>query len=112
MVGFGKSDKYADEADYSYRMHYDKLRALLETLDLRRITLVCQDWGGLLGLALAANESHRFARLVILNTFLPTGEDKISDAFMMWRAFKPKSRQAHAGGQAHSADHRQLRAAG
>ena len=90
MIGFGKSDKYADEADYSYQMHYDKLRSLLEMLGMRRITLVCQDWGGLLGLALAANESHLFSRLVILNTFLPTGEDKISDAFMMWRAFSQK----------------------
>ena len=90
MVGFGKSDKYAAEDDYSYQMHYHKLLGLLETLDLRNITLVCQDWGGLLGLVLAANEERRFARLVVLNTFLPTGEEKISDAFLMWRAFSQK----------------------
>ena len=90
MVGFGKSDKYASEDDYSYQMHYEKLLAWLEALDLRNITLICQDWGGLLGLALAANEERRFARLVILNTFLPSGEDKISPAFMQWRAFSQK----------------------
>ncbi len=90
MVGFGKSDKYAAQEDYSFHMHYDKLLALIEALDLRNLTLVCQDWGGLLGLSLAANQSERFARLVVLNTFLPTGEDKMSDAFLQWRAFSQK----------------------
>lgn len=90
MVGFGKSDKYAAPADYSFHMHYDKLLGLIEALNLRNITLVCQDWGGLLGLAIAANHGGRFARLVVLNTFLPTGEEKISDAFMRWRAFSQK----------------------
>ena len=90
MVGFGRSDKYAALDDYSFHMHYDKLVGLIETLDLRRITLVCQDWGGSLGLTIAANHGERFARLVVLNTFLPTGEEKISDAFMQWRAFSQK----------------------
>lgn len=91
MVGFGKSDKYAETEDYSFHMHYDKLVGLIDALDLRDITLVCQDWGGLLGLAIAADHSRRFARLVVLNTFLPTGEEKISDAFMQWRAFSQKA---------------------
>ena len=90
MVGFGKSDKYADEADYSFDMHYSKLLALVEALDLRRITLMCQDWGGPLGLVMAANHPDRFARLVILNTFLPTGAEKLSPAFMAWRGFSQK----------------------
>ena len=90
LVGFGKSDKYAAPEDYSFHMHYDKLRALIESLDLRDITLICQDWGGLLGLTLAADHSERFARLVVLNTFLPTGEDKVSKAFLQWRAFSQK----------------------
>ena len=90
MVGFGKSDKYAAQEDYSFHMHYQKLLALIEALDLRNLTLVCQDWGGLLGLTIAADHSERFARLVILNTFLPTGEEKISEAFMQWRAFSQK----------------------
>ena len=56
MVGFGRSDKYAALDNYSYQMHYDKLLGLIEALDLRRITLICQDWGGLLGLTIAANQ--------------------------------------------------------
>lgn len=91
MVGFGKSDKFAAPAAYSYQMHYDKLLAIIEALDLRRITLICQDWGGLLGLPIAANQGERFARLVVLNTFLPTGEERPSDAFMQWRAFSRKA---------------------
>ena len=90
MVGFGKSDKYGAQDDYSFQMHYDKLVGLIEALDLRQITLVCQDWGGSLGLTIAANHGDRFARLVVLNTFLPTGEEKISEAFMQWRAFSQK----------------------
>ena len=90
MVGFGKSDKYADEDDYTFDMHYGKLRALVEALDLRKITLICQDWGGPLGLVMAAEKPERFARLVILNTFLPTGEEKLSGAFLAWRAFSQK----------------------
>ena len=90
MVGFGKSDKYDALADYSFHMHYDKLLGLIEALDLRRITFICQDWGGLLGLTIAANQGERFARLVLLNTFLPTGEEKVSDAFMQWRTFSRK----------------------
>ena len=90
MVGFGKSDKYRNTDDYSYHMHYDKLVGFIEALDLRRVTLVCQDWGGLLGLVIAANHPDRFARLVVLNTFLPTGEEKPSQGFMMWLRFSQK----------------------
>lgn len=98
MVGFGKSDKYSELEDYSFQMHYDKLLGLIEALDLRRITLICQDWGGLLGLTIAANHQERFARLVILNTFLPTGEETLSPAFLQWRAFSQKiGRRMQAG---------------
>lgn len=90
MIGFGRSDKYAEAEAYSFHMHYDKLRSFIAQLDLRNITLICQDWGGLLGLTIAANHADRFARLVILNTFLPTGEEALSPAFMQWRAFSQK----------------------
>lgn len=90
MIGFGKSDKYAELDAYSYQMHYDTLVGFIEALDLTNITLICQDWGGLLGLTIAANHSQRFARLVVLNTFLPTGEETPSDAFKQWRAFAKK----------------------
>ncbi len=90
MIGFGRSDKYAEAEAYSFQMHYDKLLSFIAQLDLRNITLICQDWGGLLGLTIAANHADRFARLVILNTFLPTGEEELSPAFMQWRAFSQK----------------------
>ena len=90
MIGFGRSDKYAEAKAYSFHMHYDKLLSFIAQLDLRNITLICQDWGGLLGLTIAANHADRFSRLVILNTFLPTGEEELSPAFMQWRAFSRK----------------------
>ncbi|MCY4021562.1 MAG: haloalkane dehalogenase [Chloroflexi bacterium] len=90
MIGFGRSDKYAQAEAYSFHMHYDKLLSFIAQLDLRNITVICQDWGGLLGLSIAANHADRFARLVILNTFLPTGQEELSPAFMQWRAFSQK----------------------
>ncbi len=87
LIGFGRSDKYADRSDYSFQMHVDKLTAFIQLLDLRDITLVCQDWGGLIGLRVAAENQERFARLVIMNTWLPTGDDPPSGAFMKWRDF-------------------------
>jgi len=90
LVGFGRSDKPAERSDYSYQRHVDWLRATVETLDLRRITLVCQDWGGLLGLRLVGEHPDRFARVVAANTFLPTGDGTPSEAFLAWRAFSQK----------------------
>lgn len=87
LIGFGKSDKYTEAREYSFQMHRDALVAFIEALDLQEITVVVQDWGGLLGLRIAAEIPHRFARLVILNTFLPTGESRPSPAFTLWRLF-------------------------
>jgi haloalkane dehalogenase len=87
LVGFGRSDKPAARSDYTYQRHVDWLRATIDALDLRRITLVCQDWGGLLGLRLVAEQPERFARVVAANTFLPTGDGSPSDAFLAWRTF-------------------------
>src|SRR5690348_5267614 len=67
LIGFGKSDKPERMADYTYQGHVDWLREWLEALDLRRITLVCQDWGSLLGLRLAAEHPERFDRIVVAN---------------------------------------------
>lgn len=85
LVGFGRSDKPADRNDYSYQRHMDWLGALIAALDLRDITLVCQDWGGLLGLRLAAEQPERFKRIVAANTFLPTGDNDPGPAFLAWR---------------------------
>lgn len=87
MFGFGRSDKPTEIDDHSFTFHYQSLVQFIKQLDLRRITLVCQDWGGILGLPLAAEHSDRFARLVIMNTGLPTGERPPSEGFQQWLAF-------------------------
>jgi haloalkane dehalogenase len=86
-IGFGRSDKLTEIEDYSFDLHHASLVAFLQTLDLWEITLVCQDWGGLLGLTVASELPDRFARLVIMNTFLPTGEEPLSEGFKQWLAF-------------------------
>ena len=86
-VGFGRSDKLLAMEDYSFHMHYHTLTGFLTTLDLHGVTLICQDWGGLLGLTAAAEMPERFARLVIMNTFLPIGEEPPGAAFLQWRQF-------------------------
>lgn len=87
FVGFGRSDKLTEIGEYSYRLHYELLAGFIAALDLRRITLVCQDWGGILGLPAATQMPERFARLVIMNTGLPAGDRPIGPGFMQWRAF-------------------------
>jgi len=87
LFGFGKSDKFTERAEYSYKMHRDALLGFLDALGLEAITLVCQDWGGLLGLQLAGQFPDRFARLVIMNTALPTGEEQVGPGFLAWRDF-------------------------
>ncbi|MDW3224936.1 MAG: haloalkane dehalogenase [Paracoccaceae bacterium] len=86
LIGFGRSDKPALRMDYNYQRHVDWMSAVLEQLDLRDITLVCQDWGGLIGLRLLARMPHRFARLVVANTALPTGDHTLGQAFADWRS--------------------------
>ena len=87
LIGFGRSDKYIDVADYTFQMHHDALVAFLDALALTDLTLVCQDWGGLLGLCLAAELPDKFARLVIMNTGLPTGDEPATRGFLAWQAF-------------------------
>lgn len=87
FIGFGRSDKYTEEDEYSFQMHMDTLAGVVEALDLTNITLVVQDWGGLLGLTYATQQPARIARLVIMNTGLPTGQEEMPEAFMRWRAF-------------------------
>ncbi len=88
LVGFGRSDKPTMRTDYTYARHVQWLSAhVFDQLDLQDITLVCQDWGGLLGLRLVAAQPDRFAAVVAANTFLPTGDGKASDAFMAWQKF-------------------------
>ena len=85
LVGFGRSDKPVQRTDYTYQRHVDWMRGLIEDLDLQNITLVCQDWGGLIGLRLVAELEPRFARVVAANTFLPTGDIPPGEAFLRWQ---------------------------
>lgn len=94
LIGFGRSDKFSEIEDYSYAMHRDVLAGFITALDLRRVALVCQDWGGILGLAIATEMPERFARLVIMNTGLPTGDGSPTDGFMQWRAFAERMGRA------------------
>ncbi len=87
LVGFGRSDKLARREDYTYQAHVDWTAGVLRSLDLNAITLVCQDWGGLIGLRLVAEDTGRFARVVAANTGLPTGDEKVPDAFLAWQTF-------------------------
>lgn len=88
LVGFGRSDKPTARTDYTYARHVEWLRSLLfDNLDLRGVTLVGQDWGGLLGLRLVGEHPDRFARVVAANTFLPTGDSHPGDAFLAWQKF-------------------------
>jgi len=87
LVGFGRSDKPANTADYTYQRHVDWMATWLEQVDLHDVTLVCQDWGSLIGLRLAVEHDHRFSRIVVANGFLPTGDHAVPIAFKIWRAF-------------------------
>lgn len=86
LVGFGRSDKPTDRSVFSYRQHVEWLRChLFDRLDLRDVTLVCQDWGGLLGLRLVGEHPDRFARVVVANTLLPDGAGDAGPAFDAWK---------------------------
>jgi haloalkane dehalogenase len=88
LVGFGRSDKPTSRTDYTYARHVEWMRSLLfDELDLTGITLVCQDWGGLIGLRLVGEHPERFARVVAANTFLPVGNTAPGEAFLNWRRF-------------------------
>ncbi len=91
LFGFGRSDKPVDEAVYTFDFHREALLRLVEHLDLRRVTLVCQDWGGLLGLTLPMDLPGRFDHLIVMNTGLGTGDMPLGDGFLAWRAFSNRS---------------------
>lgn len=87
LVGFGRSDKPTDRATYSFASHVAWMTELVQKLGLRDITLLCQDWGGLIGLRVAAENPDLFARILAANTFLPTGDRTPSEAFFAWQKF-------------------------
>ena len=87
LIGFGRSDKPSSRKDYTYQRHVDWMQSVLDQLDLKNITLMCQDWGGLIGLRLVAENTERFSRVVAANTMLPTGDHDPGDAFKKWQQF-------------------------
>ena len=92
LVGFGRSDKPARQEDYTYARHVEWMReALFDGLALSGITLVGQDWGGLIGLRLVGEHPERFARVVAANTGLPTGDRPLTEAFLNWQRFSQTS---------------------
>jgi haloalkane dehalogenase len=91
LVGFGRSDKPADRNDYTYQRHVVWMQAWLARVGLDGITLFGQDWGGLIGLRLVADDPDRFVRVVVANTGLPTGDGPMSEAFLNWRKFSQES---------------------
>ena len=87
LIGFGRSDKPVERGDYSYQSHVDWMTHWLNKVDINRVILFCQDWGGLIGLRLVAENTERFTGVVVANTFLPTGDVKPAQAFLDWQSY-------------------------
>lgn len=97
LIGFGRSDKPAAREDYTYQAHVDWTWAAIEAIGLTEITLVCQDWGGLIGLRLVGEHPERFARVVAANTTLPTGDQHPGEAFLAWQRFSQETEEFPVG---------------
>ncbi len=88
FIGFGRSDKLPNREDYTYDRHLASLQALIEELDLTQVTLVCQDWGGVLGLRTAlVDQPDRFARIVAMNTFTADGSHGMNEEWHRFHDF-------------------------
>ena len=98
LPGFGRSDKPESRTDYTYQRHVNWMQSVLDQLDLNNITLFCQDWGGLIGLRLVAENPDRFARVAAGNTMLPTGDHDLGEGFRKWQQFSQEIPQFHVGG--------------
>jgi haloalkane dehalogenase len=91
LIGFGKSDKPTERGDYTYAKHVAWIWDFIEKTNLRDITLVCQDWGSLIGLRVAAEHPDRFARIVVANGGMPTGDQQMPEAFFAWQKFSQET---------------------
>jgi haloalkane dehalogenase len=91
LFGFGRSDKPREDAVYTFDFHRDSLIALIQALDLRDIVLVCQDWGGMLGLTIPTAMPDRFTGLLVMNTALGTGDAPLTQGFLDWRTWSNKN---------------------
>ena len=97
LIGFGRSDKPADDARYTFMFHRDMLKHLVERLDLRGVVLTVQDWGGLLGLTLPMEMPERYSGLFIMNTAFGTGDAPLPQGFLDWRAFNNRQSDLAVG---------------
>ena len=97
LVGFGRSDKPAARGDYTYERHVAWMQSFLDEVGVAGINLVCQDWGGLIGLRLVAANPERFSRVVAANTGLPTGDRAMGEAFLAWRQFSLDADEFNVG---------------
>jgi haloalkane dehalogenase/tRNA(adenine34) deaminase len=91
LFGFGRSDKPVEDAVYTFTFHRQSLLRFAEHFELRDAVLVCQDWGGLLGLTLPVDLPSAFNRLLVMNTSLGTGDRPLGEGFLAWRAFSNRS---------------------
>ena len=91
LVGFGRSDKPVERANYTYARHLGWMQDWFDQLKLTDVTLVCQDWGGLLGMRLVAAQPDRFSRVVTANTMMPTGDMNPGKAFKKWLKFSQET---------------------
>lgn len=109
LVGFGKSDKPTEKSDYTYNRHVNWMQAaIIDHLDISDATFFGQDWGGLIGLRLVAENASRFARVVISNTGLPTGDHPLTEAFMAWQHYSKTSPDFDIGRLINAATVREL----
>ncbi len=98
LVGFGRSDKPSEQSDYTYERHVAWMQeAIIDGLDITEATLFGQDWGGLIGLRLVAENPDRFARVVVGNTGLPTGHGEPTEAFLAWQQFSQSTEDFDIG---------------
>lgn len=97
LIGFGKSDKPIDRKVFSYAIHIEWLVHFVQQLQLTEINLICQDWGGLLGLRIASENQNLFHSITTANTFLPTGDNKLPDAFYEWKSFSQNVKRLPIG---------------
>ena len=97
LYGFGRSDKPVDDAWYTFSRHRDSLLAFLSAVDLQHVTLVCQDWGGLLGLTIPMQFPDLFDRLIVMNTALATGKASLGPGFVAWRDWVRRSPDLKVG---------------
>ena len=97
FIGFGKSDKPTEQSDYTYQRHIDWMTTFIKKLDLKGVTLFCQDWGGLIGLRLVTEMDERFDRILASNTALPIGNIQMPESFLQWLEFSRSSSKFDIG---------------